>query len=149
MAGQRLEKEMESITRAIYEWEEDFMRRVNASGLTSRQMHRLDAIALLDNPSPSEIAARQGLTKPSVTSLLSRLGASGFIRKSRSDGDRRGYHVHVTAKGMRFVEEHRAVHKRLAGLFTATLSPGEVGALEALISKVMAALEKNKKPARA
>jgi DNA-binding MarR family transcriptional regulator len=144
--GMRLEKEMEAVTRALYEWEEEFMRAVAASGLTARQMHHLDAIARMDNPSPSRIAAGLGLTKPSVTDLLGRLGAAGHVRKSRSAADRRGYHIHVTAKGMGFVEEHRAVHRRLASLFTSTLSAGEVDTLEALIRKVVAVLETGKTP---
>jgi DNA-binding MarR family transcriptional regulator len=145
MAASRLEKEMEAITRALYEWEEDFMRKVTASGLTARQMHHLDAIALLGNPSPSEIAEKQGLTRPSVTDLISRLASAGHVRKSKSDVDRRGYHVHVTPKGMAFVEEHRAVHTRLASLFTSALSPRDVDTLEALVRKVMAVMNKGKK----
>jgi DNA-binding MarR family transcriptional regulator len=141
MTGPRLEKEMELITRALYEWEEDFMRKVNASGLTARQMHHLDAIALLGNPAPSEIAEHQGLAKPSVTALIARLGAAGFLKKTTSDRDRRGYHVHVTAKGLGFVEDHRAVHKRLAAVFQSALTTHEVDTLEALIQKVIAVLE--------
>jgi DNA-binding MarR family transcriptional regulator len=146
LPGMRLEKEMEAVTRALYEWEEEFMRAVAVSGLTARQMHHLDAIALMDNPSPSQIAAGLGLAKPSVTDLLGRLGAAGHVRRSRSDADRRGYHIHVTPKGMGFVEEHRAVHGRLASLFTSTLSAGEVDTLEALIRKVVAVLETGKTP---
>ena len=141
----RLEKEMEAVTRALYEWEEAFMRKAAASGLTARQMHHLDAIALLDNPSPGEIAEKQGLSRPSVTDLVSRLGSAGFVRKSMSDLDRRGRHVHVTPKGMAFVEEHRAVHKRLAALFTSTLPPRDVDTLESLIRKVISVMEKPRK----
>ena len=148
MTGSRLEKEMEAITRALYEWEEDFMRKVTASGLTARQMHHLDAIALLGNPSPTDIAKKQGLTRPSVTDLLSRLSSSGHVRKSKSDVDRRGYHVHVTAKGMAFVEEHRAVHKRLAALFRSALPARDMDALEAIVRTVVAAMEKPRNAVR-
>jgi len=136
----RLEAEMDYITRMLYEWEEAFLRKAAASGLTARQMHHLGIIADLANPTPSEIAERQGLTKPSVTALIARLGAAGYLRKTASDSDRREYHVHVTAKGMEFVEEHRAVHARLAEVFTSALDPGEVEVLEALIGKVIAVL---------
>ncbi len=142
----RLEAEMDYITRMLYEWEEAFLSKAAASGLTARQMHHLDVIAALANPSPSEIAERQGLTKPSVTALITRLGAAGYLRKTASDLDRREYHVHVTAKGMGFVEEHRAVHRRLAEAFTSALEPREVDELEALVRKVIAAL-KNRPPA--
>lgn len=140
---------MESITLALYGWEEEFMRKAAASGLTARQIHHLDAIADLGNPSPSEISARLGITKPSVTALLARLGAAGHVRRSRTDGDKRGYHVHVTARGQGFVEEHRAVHERMAALFTSALSAREVEALGGMIRKALAALESGKTPRKA
>jgi DNA-binding MarR family transcriptional regulator len=137
-AAGRLEGLMASLTRVLYGWEEEFLRRVESSGLTARQMLHLEAIAEAGNPSPSEIAARQGITKPSVTDLLGRLEAAGFIRKARSDADRREYHVHVTPKGRGFIREHRAVHGRLARLFTEALSPREVEALAAMLDAVLA-----------
>jgi DNA-binding MarR family transcriptional regulator len=138
----RLEGQMDYITRTIFEGEENFLKKTAVSGLTARQMHHLDAIAALGNPTPSEIAAAQELTKPSVTALIGRLSSAGFIRKSKSDSDRREYHVHVTPKGMGFVAEHRAVHRRLARIFISALSPKEVEILEALITKVIAAGER-------
>jgi DNA-binding MarR family transcriptional regulator len=138
----RLKAEMACLTRVLFGWEEEFLERIEASGLTSRQMFHLEAIAEMGNPTPSEIATRQGVTRPSVTDLLARLGRAGFLRKARSDSDRREYHVHVTPKGMGFIREHQAAHERLAGIFIESLNVREVGVLEALVAKVITAIGK-------
>jgi DNA-binding MarR family transcriptional regulator len=135
----KLEEEIAYITGAFAEEEEAFLRMAEASGLTARHMHHLDVIAALGNPTPSEIAVRQDLTKPSVTALISRLSALGFIRKTKSDVDRREYHVHLTEKGIAFERTHAAVHRRLAGVFAAALSAGERVRLVRLLEKIRGA----------
>ncbi len=132
----RLEQGLAVITNAIGDAEEAFLKDAAASGLTPRQMHHLDTLSSLGSPSPSEIAVALQLRKPSITALVSQLSALGFIRKVTSDMDRRGYHVHVTKKGMKLIHEHSALHRRLAQSFAAALPPKELAALCTLLEKV-------------
>ncbi len=128
------------VTMAFAEGEEDFMGTAVAAGLTARQVNHLDTINSLGNPSPSELAGRLGLTRPTVTALLSRLRAGGYIRKAKSDVDRRGYHIHVTGKGRELIRAHESVHRKLAEAFAASLDQKELETLIRLISKAFRAI---------
>jgi DNA-binding MarR family transcriptional regulator len=140
-----IEKGLAVITRIFSDVEIAFLRRIEASGLTARQMRYLDTINALGNPSPSEIAKALKLKKPSVTALIVQLEALGILRKVDSDTDRRGYHVHLTEKAMEFCLEHDAVHKRLAAVLIDGLDSTERVEFCNLIDKVAERLGKNEK----
>ncbi len=75
------------------------------------------------------LAAREGVTQPAMTQLISRLEESGLVRREASQEDGRVVLVVITDEGRAMLERRRSVRTaRLAGII-AQLSPEHHAAL--------------------
>ncbi len=125
------------LTRLVGDWELAFLKELESAGMTARQLHYLDTIAELGNPTYVEVARALRLSKPSVTAAVTRLAANGFVRRVSSDQDRRSAHIHLTKKGTRLVDRHDAVHRNIASIFQENLRKDELSQLTRLVNKVV------------
>lgn len=93
---------------------------------------------VLDNPgvSPSRLGQALSLPAPTVTLQLDRLQARGWLRRERSDADRRAQHLWLTPEGERSCRE--ATQRLLSAERRAleALSEGERLLLAELLHKV-------------
>lgn len=97
---------------------------------TASTLARLD----LSGPSRlSDLAAREGVTQPAMTQLVSRLERQGLAERRGHPDDRRVVMVHLTASGRSTLAQRRA-HRadRLAGLLD-TLPPEDERAIAAAL----------------
>jgi DNA-binding MarR family transcriptional regulator len=111
--------------------------RYNTTGLTMTQMHYLEAIDKLDNPSLTELSAELNLSKPTVTVAIDKLIEKGCVYKVRSDQDRRSTHLHLTENGRLLNTMHDFAHKSIAELFSKKLSQQETEKLIEIINKAI------------
>ncbi len=105
--------------------------------LTTRQLHCLEKIADLNNPTSSELAVSLGITKPSVTAIIEKLAEKDYVEKVKSDGDRRMANIHLTKKGMKASKWHDDIHRDFASLLARDLSGEELFQLEKLLGKIV------------
>jgi DNA-binding MarR family transcriptional regulator len=105
--------------------------------LTHTQMHYLETINLLDNPSITELATSLKLTKPTVTVAVDKLIEKDYLYKIQSDEDRRSAHLHLTEKGKLINQMHDYYHKRIAESFSRKLSNKELETLVGLLTKAL------------
>ena len=99
------------------------------SGLSMTSASTLASIERLGPQRLTVLAAREGVTQPAMTQLISRLEESGFVRREASPEDGRVVLVAITAEGRATLALRRAVRtERVAGLIT-QLSPGHRAAL--------------------
>ena len=68
-------------------------------GLHPGQESLLKALAEDDGISMSDLAARLGVQPPTVTKMISRLAAQGYVERRQSAGDGRQAHVYLTERG--------------------------------------------------
>jgi DNA-binding MarR family transcriptional regulator len=131
---------VEVITRAFAQMQARALREGDFAELSLRQISCLDLIQRLEEPTPSNLARELGITKPSVSALVARLLATGFIRKERSHADGRSFHLHLTGKGIEMMHAHQRVHEALAQHLLAGLDERQQVQLVALLTKVTTAL---------
>jgi DNA-binding MarR family transcriptional regulator len=105
--------------------------------LTHTQMHYLETIHFLKNPSITELAKTLKLSKPTVKVAVDKLIERDFLYKIQSDEDRRSAHLHLTEKGKLINQMHDYYHKRIAESFTRKLSKEELQILVGLLEKVL------------
>ena len=74
------------------------------TGLTTPQLVVLRAVHERCSPTVSEIARNVSLSHATVTSILNRLENQGFIRRVRSEEDKRRVNVHLTTEGATLLE---------------------------------------------
>lgn len=85
-----------------------FLRRLAATGTQNLStISTLNTLASVGECRLTELAAREGLTQPAMTQLVSRLVAEGLVER-RSGRDRRVVNVGLTSRGQELVAERWA-----------------------------------------
>src|SRR5262245_7402240 len=108
-------------------------REAHAEGITGGQAALLGQIRHHPNLGVRELAAREGISAPSMTRYLDRLERADLIVRKRSDEDARRIRLALTPKGVRVLRSVRRrrtawLAERLDGL-----SPDERRAVETAI----------------
>ena len=117
--------------------EEIAKENTDLKNLTNKQLHCLELIHAMENPTLSELTNKLSITKASTSVMIDRLESRGFITKVKSDSDRRSAHVHLTKKGDKAAHLHTDVHKQFAKLLTADLTQSEREILIVLLNKAI------------
>jgi DNA-binding MarR family transcriptional regulator len=100
-----------------------------ASGLSMTAAATLAGIERLGPQRLTLLAAREGVTQPAMTQLISRLEEAGLVRREPSREDGRVVLVAITEEGRATLAHRRAARKeRLSGII-AQLSPDHRAAL--------------------
>lgn len=75
------------------------------TGLTTAQLLVLQAIAERGASTPKAIASETGVSQATITALIDKLEGKGFVRRRKSDQDRRQTFVLLTEEGARTLAE--------------------------------------------
>ena len=129
-------KTVEMISQLMGELESKAFEVEGFSDITMNQMHYLETIAHLGEPTFGDLADCLGVTRPSVSVIVKKLIDTGYLMKIQSKLDRRVYHLQLTEKGKRFNELHSEVHQILARRITENLNQDEIEALAALMERI-------------
>jgi len=132
-----LEELINKILSKSEQLEENLKQESDLKNMTTKQLHCIELIHEMKNPTLSELAEGLKTTKPSTTVMIDRLEEHGFIRKIKSDSDRRSAHVHLTEKGDKAAHLHADLHKRFASLLTSDLTDSEKDILVVLLNKAI------------
>lgn len=108
------------------------------SQLTISQLHYIEAIHLLNQPTISEVAETLKITKASATVGLKRLVNLGYVDKRKSDQDKRVTHVSLTKKGEKLVISKQNALNDYERKMVAALSSEEIKKLENIMGKLVA-----------
>ena len=106
------------------------------SDITMNQMHYLETIAMLSNPTSGDLADSLSVTRPSVSAIVKKLIETGYLTKTKSKIDGRVYYLHLTDKGFRFNELHSEIHQILARRIIENLNQDEIEMLAGLLGKL-------------
>jgi len=121
----------------IGQTEEAAKEQFNLENLTHSQMHYLEIINILKNPTITELAASLKLSKPTVKVAVDRLIERDYVYKVKSDEDKRSAHLHLTEKGNLINQMHDYAHKCFAESIRRKLSKAELESLVSILIKVL------------
>lgn len=125
------------LTTKIVKIEEKILTKSSFSALTRKQMCYLEVVSNLNNPTSSELANELNLSKPSITAIVDKFEEMGFIRKVKSDEDRRVSHIHMTEAGKNIEKIHSKIHVRISDIFSSKLTESELRYLIGLLKKII------------
>ena len=113
---------------------------------TDRALAAVEQIALLEvgdrgRAMMSEVAQACGMALSSATGLADRLEEKAYLRRVRSDEDRRVVYVELTPRGKRAYRERLEADMRIVIALLDALSTREQAAVVRALGKVAAALE--------
>jgi len=83
------------------------------SDITNNDMHIIEAIGVDAPRKMSAIAQRLSVTVGTLTTNMNGLEKKGYIRRERSQEDKRVVHVILTPKGRKAFFHHRDFHKKM------------------------------------
>ncbi|PLX04039.1 MAG: hypothetical protein C0595_04820 [Marinilabiliales bacterium] len=121
--------------------EESAKQTTDLKNLTTKQLNCIELIHSMENPTLSELTEKLKIAKASTSVMLDRLEEHGFIKKVKSDIDRRSAHVHLTEKGDKAAHLHSDVHKQFATLLTKELTDSERDILIVLLNKAILSIK--------
>ena len=125
------------LSRMMGQEEEAAREQFNLTTLTLTQMHYMETISELGNPSITELAANLNLSKPTVKVAVDKLIERNYVLKVQSDDDRRSAHIHLTEKGKLINQMHDYAHKRIAEFISSRLTGEEKECLARMLGKVL------------
>lgn len=127
---------VEMISQLMGELESKAFEQEGFSDITMNQMHYLETIAMLSNPTSGDLADSLSVTRPSVSAIVKKLIETGYLTKTKSKIDGRVYYLHLTDKGFRFNELHSEIHQILARRIIENLNQDEIEMLAGLLGKL-------------
>jgi len=116
---------------------EETLAQSDFSDLTPQQLQYLKVIVKMKDPTLTELARELNLTKPTVTFLADRLTEKGYIRRVKSDEDRRVMHLHIDKKGAKVNASRKIAYERTAEKIRSGLSETETEILTELLKKIV------------
>ena len=97
-----------SLFNHVMDMEAKAVITVDYSDITNNDMHIIEAIGV-EEP---EIAHRLSVTVSTLTTNMNGLERKGYIRRERSQRDKRVVYVILTEKGKKAFYHHRDFHKK-------------------------------------
>jgi len=122
-----------------------------ASGLSMTAAATLAGIERLGPQRLTVLAAREGVTQPAMTQLISRLEESGLVRREASQEDGRVVLVVITDEGRAVLARRRSVRSDRMAAIIAQLAPEHRAALAIALPALdaLASIPRADDPARA
>lgn len=122
-----------------------------ASGLSMTAAATLAAIERLGPQRLTVLAAREAVTQPAMTQLVSRLEESGLVRREASPEDGRVVLVVITDEGQAVLARRRSVRSERMAAIIAQLGPEHRAALAIALPALdaLASIPRDDDPARA
>lgn len=118
-----------NLEQASQEWQDIAELR----GTTGRQIRLLRILVEHQRCTMQELADRLDVTQPSVTAMIKRLLAQGFVERSHDEQDWRLVRISPTERGQRAVMSYLQLRRANLQRRLAYLSPEEQAALSAIL----------------
>jgi MarR family transcriptional regulator for hemolysin len=116
-------------------------QRLEPMGLSSAQWRPLLVLNGADGPMTQvQLARVLGLESPTVVRLLDRLGEKGWITRRSCPGDRRAYHLELTAPARALCDQIERVLTTLRREVLMDVSPAELAQASAVMERIQARL---------
>lgn len=94
--------------------------------ITNNDMHIIEAIGVEEPRNMSVIAHKMAVTVSTLTTNMNGLERKGYIRRERSQEDKRVVYVLLTDKGRKAFYHHRDFHKKMIKAIVKDLSEEEM-----------------------
>ncbi|APR77295.1 Transcriptional regulator, MarR family protein [Minicystis rosea] len=107
---------------------------ISALGIDTKELFLLAAVD--DHPFPAELATNLCMPKPTVTAMVKRLEADGFVKREIDPTDLRRHHLSLTASGRKATTRGLAILSSTFGERLSRLSAAEQVSFQSLLEKM-------------
>jgi len=116
-----------------------FLRTLKAHGveINPAQGRIMFALWQKDGIAINELAQKTQLGKSTLTSMLDRLESMGYIRRMRSDNDRRKIIIRRTRKDKALERVYIKVSEEITGIYYKGFEKGEIDQFETYLERIL------------
>ncbi|MGX7075579.1 fatty acid biosynthesis transcriptional regulator FabT [Globicatella sanguinis] len=118
------------IFNEIMQIEEESLKSSEFKDITIKEMHTIEAIGLVDNPTSSQVANKLGITVGTLSVSIQNLVKKDYVERVQSAEDRRIVRLKLTKKGKLLYRLH---HKFHTDMVEKTLTDLEIDEAQTLI----------------
>lgn len=126
----------------INDIEERAIQTDEFKGVTTNDMHVIEAIGIEEAKNMSSVAKKLNVTMGTLTISVNSLVKKGYVQRVRSEEDRRVVFVSLTDSGKRAFEHHKKFHANMINSIIADLSEEEKSVLEKALTNLNAFFKK-------
>lgn len=109
--------------------EERELKKSRFNNLSIKEMHTIDCIGLNRMKTSSEVANEMSITMGTLTVAINNLEKKGYVKRVRSDSDRRVVHLSLTKQGKLIYRLHNRFHREMVKYIMDGLNETEQGAI--------------------
>ena len=113
----------------ILELEEKAIITDEFSDISNNDMHIIEAIGLGEGARMRVVAKRLNITVGSLTTSMNSLVKKGYVKRERSEKDRRVVFIQLTNKGRMAYHHHAEFHRQMTEAVIAELNENETDVL--------------------
>ena len=101
-------------------------------------MHIIDAFGLSGENTMSSVAKKLKITAGSLTTAVNALVRKAYVKRERSEEDRRVVYIALTEKGEKAIYHHEQFHRQMTNAVIEKLDDEEIDALVKMLIVISA-----------
>ncbi len=118
-----------NLINEIWELEEKAIITEEFRDITNNDMHVIEAIGLGEDSNMSMVAKKLNITVGSLTTAMNSLVKKKYVKRERSETDRRVVYVRLTEKGQKAYLHHEDYHRQMTKVILERLDEKELPVL--------------------
>lgn len=122
----------------ILELEEKAIITDEFSDISNNDMHIIEAIGLSGENTMSSVAKKLKITAGSLTTAVNELVRKAYVKRERSEEDRRVVYIALTEKGEKAFYHHEQFHRQMTNAVIEKLDDEEIDALVKMLKDISA-----------
>ena len=120
----------------IWELEKEAIITEEFKDITNNDMHIIEAIGLSGENTMSSVAKK--ITAGSLTTAVNALVRKAYVKRERSEEDRRVVYIALTEKGEKAFYHHEQFHRQMTNAVIEKLDDEEIDALVKMLKDISA-----------
>ena len=122
----------------IWELEKEAIITEEFKDITNNDMHIIEAIGLSGENTMSSVAKKLKITAGSLTTAVNALVRKAYVKRERSEEDRRVVYIALTEKGEKVFYHHEQFHRQMTNAVIEKLDDEEIDALVKMLKDISA-----------
>ena len=122
----------------IWELEKEAIITEEFKDITNNDMHIVEAIGLSGENTMSSVAKKLKITAGALTTAVNALVRKAYVKRERSEEDRRVVYIALTEKGEKAFYHHEQFHRQMTNAVIEKLDDEEIDALVKMLKDISA-----------
>ena len=127
----------------IWELEKEAIITEEFKDITNNDMHIIEAIGLSGENTMSSVAKKLKITAGSLTTAVNALVRKAYVKRERSEEDRRVVYIALTEKGEKAFYHHEQFHRQMTNAVIEKLDDEEIERYFCIFQKLSVITQEN------